>query len=160
LDETKDGWRLATKADGQGRVVLSGLACRAEGAVEATFAWQPVGSRQADLYLAYAAGRESAQFLKVAVLPKRIVLFRFYDERWEEWGRRDFEEALAESDGKTRAWHSLKVELRSKERALSVAVDGARRAEFPLRSYVPTEGTWTGFGAYDSIVYFKDLRSR
>lgn len=155
LDPTADGWRLATQPDGQGRVLLPGQACRDGGVLEASFSWEPVRLRQADFYLAYAAGREGVQFLKVAILPKELVLFRYFDDRWEEWGRRAPAKELA-SD----AWHAVRIGLEAKARKVTVQVDAAAAAEFELRAYVPVDGTWAGFGAYDSIVHVKDVKVR
>lgn len=157
LDRGEGEWRISTAPGSQGRVLLPSIACPAEGAVELSIAWEPAGGRQADLYLAVAAGRDSSQFLKVGILPKRIVLFRFFDERWEEWGRKDFAEPLAEGAS---AWHSVRASMRSKERTLAVTVDGTRTAEFPLKTFVPVEGTCVGIGGYDSVVHVKDVRAR
>lgn len=157
LDLGEGEWRISTAVDGPGRVLLPSTPCPAEGSLEASLAWEPAGGRQADFYLAYSPGRDSSQFLKIAILPRRIVLFRFFDDTWMEWGRQDFPEALAEGGG---AWHALRIRWSAKGRMLSVLLDDARRADFTLKSHVPLEATCVGVGAYDSVVRIKGLRVR
>ncbi len=157
LEPEGQGWRLATGPDSQGRALLPSLATPAQGTLEASFAWEPVGLRQVDFYIAYGSGRESAQFLKMAVMPRKIVLFRYCDDRWEDWGRNEFDSALAEG---ARMWHQAKIDFSGADRKIAVTVDGSRKAEFLLKTFVPSAGTCCGFGGYDSIVHVKNVRVR
>jgi hypothetical protein len=157
-DRTADGLRITTPENGAGQLILQEKTYGPDVTLEATFAWQPTGGRQADFYLAYAAGKEVVTFLKVAVLPRRIALFRFSDNRWTRWGVKDFDDALAES-GAQKVWHPATVALNAKERRVTVSVE-SRKVEFLLPEYVPSEDTHVGIGAYNGTVTFKDVRAR
>jgi hypothetical protein len=157
-DRTTDGFRLISSENGSGRLILQEKTFGPDVTLEATFAWQPAGERQADFYLAYAAGKEVVTFLKVAILPRRIALFRFNDNRWTRWGQKEFDEPLAES-GEKKAWHPAILALKGKERSVTVQVE-KWKADFPLLEYVPTEDTKVGLGVYNGTVTFKDVRAK
>jgi len=157
-DRTADGLRLTSSDKGAGRLILQEKTHGPDVTLEATFAWQPSGERQADFYLAYAAGKEAATFLMVAILPRRIVLFRFNDNRWTRWGLKDFDDALSEG-GEKKSWHPATLTLNSKERLVTVAVEN-HQAEFALREAVPSEATKVGLGVHNSAVTFKDVRAK
>jgi len=157
-DRTADGLRLISSDKGSGRLILQERTFGPDVTLEAAFAWQPSGERQADFYLAYSTGKDVATFLKVAILPRRIVLFRFGDNRWTRWGQKDFDDALSES-GEKKAWHPAALTLKSKERLVTVRVE-QRSAEFKLPEAVPTEDTKVGLGVYNGTVTFKDVRAK
>jgi hypothetical protein len=157
-DRCSDGFRITSSENGSGRLILQDRTYGPDVVLEARIAWQPSGERQADFFLAYVAGKEVTTFLKVAVLPKRVVLFRFIDNRWLRWGQKDFPDALADS-GDRKAWHSVRLQLQGRDRRLAVEVD-QRKAEFSLPEYVPSEETRVGVGVYNSTVYFSDVRAK
>jgi hypothetical protein len=157
LDAADGDWKISSAAGSGARILLPSIPSPSEGSLEASFSWEAGGGRQADVYLAYSAGRDSAQFLKLAVLPKRVVLFRFYDERWEEWGRVQYPEGLEE--GPT-AWHSIRLDWSFRERTLRATIDANRAAKFFLKSHIPSEGTSIALGSFDSVVHFKDVNVR
>lgn len=153
-----DGFRITCPENGHGRLILQDRTYGPKMTLEARIAWQPSGDRQADFFLAYAVGREVTSFLMVAVLPKRIVLFRFIDNRWIRWGERDFQDALAES-GELKAWHQVSLTLNGQERRLNVTVE-ERQVQFTLPEYVPSDETRVGIGVHNGTVYFSDVRAK
>jgi hypothetical protein len=157
-DRTADGLRITTSENGAGRLIYQDKTYGPDVTLEATFAWQPSGERQADFYLAYADGKDVVTFLKVGILPRRIVLFRFSDNRWTRWGAQDFDDVLAEGDEK-KAWHPAVIVLKGKDRRVTVAVE-KHKAEFTLPEDVPTENTKVGLGVYNGTVTFKDVRAK
>ncbi len=158
IDRQPDGFRITCSENGSGRLILPDGSYGPDVTLEARIAWQPCGGRQADFYLAYAGGREVTSFLKVAVLPKRVVLFRFIDNRWIRWGVRDFPEALAEN-GERKVWHPVLLTLQGRDRQLRVSVE-QRKAEFVLPEYVACDETRVGIGVYNGTVYFSSVRAK
>lgn len=158
IDRQPDGFRITCSENGAGRLILQDRTYGPDVTLEARIAWQPCGERQADFYLAYAGGRDVTTFLKVAVLPKKVVLFRFIDNRWLRWGDREFPEALAEN-GERKAWHPVSMSLKGRERKLTVSV-AERKAEFTLPDYVPSDETRVGIGVYNGTVYFSDVAAK
>ena len=158
VDRLSDGFRITCSENGNGRLILQDRTYGPDVTLEARIAWQPCGERQADFFLAYAGGREVTTFLKVAVLPKRIVLFRYIDNRWIQWGKRDFPDPLAEN-GERKVWHPVSVTLGGRERRVTVSVE-ERKAEFTLPEYVPVDETRVGLGVYNGTVYFSEVRAK
>lgn len=157
VDRTGGQFRIATPPEAAGRVILQDALYGPSVRLEASIAWVPCGGRQADFYLAFKPGREATGFLKVAVLPGRVVLFRFSDGQWSRWGTSELARPLAEGAG---VWHRVKVELDAEAKRVGVELNGEAVAGFPLRGPVPSAEARAGIGAYDGVVYFKDVRAR
>ena len=159
-DRVGEAWRLISAPGNSVRLLWPGLLPGPNLTVEAEFAWHVLGAHQADVFLAYRGGRGTEQFLKLALLPKRIVLFRWRDGFWQTLGLVDFEHELTIGEPKRPTWHLLKVALDAAARTVRVETTGGRWAQFTLREYVPTVDTQVGVGCYDGAVFFRNVKAR
>ena len=157
LDVVDDHWRIVSVPDNAARVVLPGPVKSTEGVtVEVTFSYHPSGQQQTDVYVGIREGRHTRSFLKVALMPKRIMLFWFRHGTWHTCGTVDYKTPLAVGTTSKRAWHDLKIRYRVADRKVRVDTTGGRWAELDVPGHVPVAGTHVGIGVYSGVAYFKE----
>jgi hypothetical protein len=156
-DPVGDAWRIVSVAGSPARVVLPATVGNADGVtITTTFSYHPSGQQQLDLYLCHREGRHTEQFLKVAVLPKRILLFWFRHGTWRTCGDVNYDQPLAVGTTSERKWHDLRITYRVADRKVRVDTTGKRWAEFDVPGYVPNAGTHMGIGLFDGVAYVKE----
>jgi len=160
VDMVGGSMRLISGENTDARLLLPEVAKGPDVTLEAEFAWRNEGQKQADFYLAYDAGKNASEFVKVAVMPRRIVLFRQRQGVWKFVGYVNYETDLAVSGDKELTWHSVKIKLDSKARSLRLDTTGQRWAEFKLPEAVVVGGTRCGVGVFSSVVYFRKVSSK
>jgi hypothetical protein len=127
--------------------------------LSAEFAWRDTGDKQADFYLAYDLGKNTSEFIKVAIKQRRIVFFRQRHGTWKFEGAVDYESDLAAS-AEELVWHKVKINLDSTKRKLRVETTGGRWAEFQVSELVCVANTRCGVGAFGSVILFRNVASK
>ncbi len=152
--------RLISSVEGQGRILLPQRASKDHLQVKGSFSWQELGSKQVDLYLGYRRGLRSAEFLKLALMPNRVVLFSYRAGTWFRVAIKDYDETLAVGTAKERAWHSFSVDLDAQKKELELTIGESRRASLTLPGSVDLAGTRVALGVYDGIAWFRSVTIR
>ncbi len=160
LDTDGGGWRIVSVPDVAARVVLPAELDRADGArIETTFSFHPSGQQQLDVYPVLWEGRHSEEFLKVAVLPKRIVLFWFRNGLWRNLGSVSYDQPLAVGTATEPSWHTLEVRYQIAAKKLRVELGGGRWAEFDVPHPVPSQGAEAAIGFFNGVGYVKGTKA-
>jgi hypothetical protein len=159
-DLTDKRIRLISSKESEGRILLPKLVGKDGVQLSGSFSWQGLGSRQADIYLAYRRGFQSAEFLKLAFMPRRVVLFWFRAGTWFRVSIQDFDQDLEVGSGKKLAWHRFAMQLDAKTKKLELTIGKDRKAVFTLPGSLDLAGSRVGLGVYDGIAWFKDIQIR
>jgi len=156
-DPVGDAWRIVSVADSAARVVLPAPVANADGVTITTaFSYHPSGQQQLDVYFCHREGRHTEQFLKVALLPKRILLFWFRHGAWRTCGTVNYDQPLAVGTAAERKWHDLRITYVVADRKVRVDTTGGRWAAFDVPGYVPSAGTRVGIGLFNGVAYVKE----
>ena len=159
-DQVGKSLRLISAKKKSARILLPQLARAGKLQFKGSLSWHPLGSQQADLYLGYRRGLQSSEFIKLAVLPKRVALFWYRSSTWIPELTKDYDQALDVGSAKERSWHRFSVELDAKARTLDLSLGEDRKASFKLPGSLDLAGTRVGLGVYDGIAWFKELTVR
>lgn len=157
-DQVDGSIRIISSKDSEGRILLPSRTGKSKVEVSGSIAWQDLGARQADVYLAYRRGFDSAEFLKLALMPRRVALFWYRSGTWFRVAIRDFDEDLVVSKTAKQDWHRFSVRLDGKTRKIELTLGEARKASFELRGGVDLAGSRVGLGVYDGVAWFRDIR--
>jgi hypothetical protein len=112
---------------------------------------------QADFTFAYSIGAETESFIKLALLPAKVILFTCKEGTWTTVSTVEYETALeVTADGKP-LWHPFKVTYSAETGGVRLETTAGRWAEFRLDDYWPTKGTYTGVGTYNGVGWFKGV---
>ncbi len=161
LDPVGDVWRLVSGPGRPARVILPTPVEKTDGVtLTTTFSYHPSGQQQLDIYLCHREGRHTEQFLKVAVLPKKIILFWFRHGSWRTCWTVNYDDSLAIGTATKRVWHPLKVAYRVADQKVRVDTTGGRWAELEVPGFIPVSGTHAGIGLYDGVAYVKKVMVR
>ena len=156
-DIAPQGLRLISSEESQGRLLLPKTASKDSLHLKGSFSWFPLGARQVDLYLGYRRGLSSAEFLKLALMPGRVVLFSYRAGTWFRVAIQDYDTNLEVGTAQERAWHGFRVDLDSKGRRVDLVIGKDRTASFALPGNLDLVGSRVGLGVYDGIAWFKDI---
>lgn len=159
-DVAPQGLRLISSEESQGRLLLPKTASKDNLHLKGSFSWFPLGARQVDLYLGYRRGLSSAEFLKLALMPGRVVLFSYRAGTWFRVAIQDYDTNLEVGTAQERAWHGFEVDLDSKGRKVDLVIGKDRKASFALPGNFHLVGSRVGLGVYDGIAWFKDIDIR
>ena len=80
--------------------------------VTLAFSFHPSGQQQTDVYVALREGHQTRNFLEIAVMPQRIMLFWFRHGTWRTCGTVDYDTPLEVGTTSERKWHDRKVAYR------------------------------------------------
>ena len=156
VEQIGDSYRLVSRPQKDGFIVLMDRELRAAPAIQASFALQPVGGRELDVY-PYYNERLRDDYLKVAILRTAIQIYRLSPGGSEKLlAEARCKGPLAIGEDETLVWHNLQV---SWQRTLVVTIDGE-----PTRFDIPPPATGKPFrvavGTYDGVAHVKDLQVR
>ena len=147
LDRLEDGrFQIVARRRRNARSIWPRVGRGDDVTVETTFEFDPFGDEQFDVYLAYREGRHFAEFLKVAIVARSVIVFRFVHGRWNRLGVYGLERKL---DVGSR--YSLRVALRHAAPAVVVSVAG-QTITHALDAPISAKGARVGLGSYGGIV--------
>ncbi|MFT7617367.1 MAG: hypothetical protein ACI97A_001003 [Planctomycetota bacterium] len=119
------------------------------------FSFLDCKNNQVDIYFGYHEGRHTKQFMKVALLPRYIELWRSTHGKWQKVASRRFKDALDLGEAGDLRWHNAVVRYQQTKKTLKVNVGSKRLVEFELDQEPLLVGGNIGIGTWGGAAWFK-----
>ncbi|MEM7167792.1 MAG: hypothetical protein AAF581_20240 [Planctomycetota bacterium] len=114
-----------------------------------------IGDGQADIYLGYRRRERQLEFLKVAILPSRVVLFHCRNNQWAALGSKEYSQPLLISGRSKPRWYGLQIDLNPAEKQVRVSLQAREPLTLTYGIDFDAAGSRVGFGSFDSVVGFQ-----
>lgn len=152
LDRRGDDFYVTAPGDEQGAVLVT--TPQPGPTVEIAGKFSFIGGEQADLYLGYKRRQDRLDFLKVALLRDRVVLFRCHDNEWSALGSQTLSDPLLIGNRDEPRWYEFRATLDPAKEQVRVTIQGRDLVTIACPADLDTTESRVGFGAYDSVVGF------
>jgi hypothetical protein len=157
-DRTGDGCRIVSGHESAGLAILPQRARGVTLTFSGEFRWHHELGEQVDLVVAYGEAAKSRRFLKLAVLPAKVVLFASEDGEWRTLTSYEYDSPLERGTAENPVWHPFKINFDGPSETLRFETTKGRWTKFTLNEYFSIPNTHCGIGCYDGVAHFRNLR--
>lgn len=123
------------------------------------FHWDDVAGPQVDFYFTYSEGAKAQRFMKLALLPAKVVLFENDNGDWTTLSVLNYDTNLDIVDDKgAPVWHGFTFTFDAKQQVARLDLSGGRYAKFTLADYYSVRDTYTGVGVFNGVIWFRNVK--
>lgn len=152
-----EAWRMTSAHEGAALAIIQRHVPGPGAQLKGEFRWHHELGEQLDLIVGFAEGNYSRRFMKLAVLPSRIVLFSFAQGAWRTMGVVDFEQPIPRGTEEEPVWTGFELRFDSTTEELRFEASSGHWARFRLNEYYSARRTCFGLGCVDGIGWFRNI---